>query len=73
MQSYRGIIPHHFVLTTGNGRHPPFLYTLAESTISGLLLNFIGVLVIGYLSGCFYPNGHGVSDFEPAFEFVKNA
>lgn len=32
-----------------------FLYTVVDSVISGLLLNFLGAIGLGYLSGCFYP------------------
>lgn len=32
-----------------------FLYDLVEGLISGLLLNFLGAICLGYLSGCFYP------------------
>lgn len=31
------------------------LYSLVESLISGLLLNFLGAMILAYLSGCFYP------------------
>ncbi|MBS6193986.1 MAG: ABC transporter permease [Clostridiales bacterium] len=31
------------------------LYNLVEDLISGLLLNFLGAVCLGYLSGCFYP------------------
>lgn len=32
-----------------------FLYSLVEGLISGILLNFLGAVCLGYLSGCFYP------------------
>lgn len=31
------------------------MYTLVNGLISGLLLNFIGAVTLGYISGCFYP------------------
>lgn len=30
-------------------------YSLVSGIIGGLLLNFVGAVVLGYLSGCFYP------------------
>jgi ABC-2 type transport system permease protein len=31
------------------------LYQLCESVISGVLVQFISAVILGYLSGCFYP------------------
>ncbi|MCD7708914.1 MAG: ABC transporter permease [Clostridiales bacterium] len=35
-----------------------FLYALTDSLVAGLLCNFAGAIVLGYLSGCFYPIGY---------------
>lgn len=44
------------------------LYQLADSIISGVLVQFISAVVLGYLSGCFYP----ISFFPDAIRLVSD-
>lgn len=46
------------------------LYTLTDSLISGLLLNFIVTIVMGYLSGCFYPLNYMPEIIQKAAAFL---
>ncbi|NCB93207.1 MAG: ABC transporter permease [Clostridia bacterium] len=57
------------------------IYNLVNGLISGLLLNFLGAIVLGYLSGCFYPLSYfpqmiqKLAAFLPtgiAMEYMKN-
>lgn len=47
-----------------------FLYSLVEGLISGLLLNFLGAVCLGYLSGCFYPLSYFPKTVQKTADFL---
>lgn len=47
-----------------------FLYSMVSSLTEGLLLNFIGTVGLGYLSGCFYPTYFFPQSIQTLAEFL---
>ena len=47
-----------------------FLYSIVSSLTEGILLNFIGTVGLGYLSGCFYPTYFFPQSIQTLAEFL---